>query len=715
MSGTFSESWYLVANLRAAMLPNVKIHKQFYRGNNWYVLQDPCSGRFFRLQEIAYLFISGLSVVTTIDEYWHLFVNKYPQQAPSQEDVIQLLSQLHHSSLLFYRSEADTETIFERINAQERKEHLSKLMAFMYLKVPLFDPDPLLEKTGSLLKPLFSFYAFIIWALALILGMFTVLENWGTLVSQTQGVLSPDNLFLLYVALFGIKLCHEFGHAIALKRFGGKTTTLGLMFIVLTPLPFVDASQSWSLKRDKHRAIVGFAGMYVELFLASLAAIVWANTAPGLLNSLSFNIMIIGSVSSLIFNGNPLLKFDAYYILSDLLRLPNLFKNSSSQWLYFFNKYCLGTRNALSPSFDNYEKYIYTAYGFSSYFYRLAVVFVVAVYAADLWIGLGIAMVVVSLFIWLLIPIWKLMKFLMTSGEIRNNRRQAWSVSILFFSIVIYIFAIVPFPYNVKVPGVVQSEESVQIYSDSGGVLNKLMFSSGEYVEKGDVIAVFENPDLELEMAIISHQIKEINLLVRQALDKGNADVHSLTQQMGSLVEQLNEVKFKIDSLKIVAPFSGIWVPNDLLVRVGTSFNIGDDLGYLYNNNKFKFVSVVNQEYASDIFNSQLNSVGLRVLGQSDKEIGLDKSILNPYKKYYLPAESLGWDAGGPVMSRRTEDGRVKAVEPFFEVISSINIDSGVTLYEGMTGWALFRLPPKSMFWQLRQAALQLVQQRYKI
>ncbi|WP_086479455.1 hypothetical protein [Oceanospirillum sanctuarii] len=715
MSNTFSESWFLVAQLRVAMQPGTKVHKQHFRGINWYVLQDPCSGRFFRLQEIAYRFVSSLSVNLTIEEHWQNFVERFPEQAPGQEDVIQLLSQLHHSSLLFFRSEADTETIFERVTTQERKEHLSKLMAFMYLKVPLFDPDPLLERFGNYLKPIFSFTAFFLWLLTASIGVFTVFENWPALVNQTQGVLAPDNIFLLYISMFGLKLCHEFGHAIALKRFGGKTTTLGLMFIVLTPLPYVDASQSWSLKQPRYRAVVGFAGMYVELFLASLAAVLWANTAPGIINSLAFNVMMIGSISSLLFNGNPLLKFDAYYIASDLLNLPNLFKKSSDQWLYYFNKYLLGTRDAESPAFDAYERAWYTFYGFSSYFYRLAVVFIIAIYAADLWIGLGIAMAIVSLSIWVFIPMGKLIKFLLTSNEIRHNKPRAWMMSLGLMSLVVIAIFFVPVPYNVKAPGVVQAETSVQIYSDSGGVLDSAILSSGQAVKAGDVIASFTNDDLVHEKMLISQQLNEVNLLIRQALDKGQADIHSLTQQKKFLSEQLTEIAYRLSRLSVVAPFDGIWVPNKLKSRLGSYIGLDEELGTLYDNSRFNFVAVVSQEDASDIFGYPLNSLGMKLLGQNYHELNLESTILNPYKKSFLPSGALGWEAGGPVMSTSAQDGRVKAVEPFFEVISYIDSPPDVILYEGMTGWALFRLPPRSLFWQLRQSVLQLVQQRYQI
>ena len=123
MSSTFSEGWYQVAELKVALLPSTKVHKQIYRGLVWYVLQDACSGNFFRVQEVTYRFISRLSVNKSVEQVWQEFIELYPEEAPGQEDIIQALSQLHHGNLLFYRSESDYGAILERKNKQKRQEH----------------------------------------------------------------------------------------------------------------------------------------------------------------------------------------------------------------------------------------------------------------------------------------------------------------------------------------------------------------------------------------------------------------------------------------------------------------------------------------------------------------------------------------------------------------------------------------------------------------
>lgn len=719
MASTFSEGWYQVAQLKVALIPTTKIHKQLYRGLIWYVLQDACSGKFFRVPETVYRFLSRLTVTKTIEQVWQEFIEAYPEEAPGQEEVIQVLSQLHHSNLLFYRSESDNSAILDRKNKQTRQEHLTKLMAFMYLRVPIWNPQAMLSTFARVLFPLFSKGAFLLWLIVIGFGMETVLSNWGELRDQGQGFLSPDNLILLYISLFGLKFIHEMGHAIAIKCFGGQVNTLGLMFIILTPLPYVDATQTWSLRSRWQRAIVGGAGMYVELFIAALAAMLWAKTAPGVLNSLAYNVMIIGSVSSLLFNGNPLLKFDAYYILSDITDLPNLYKKGGEQWLYYLNRWVLGTEKAESPSNNTYERVWYTIYGIASLLYRLAIVLIITLYAADLWIGLGVAMLTVSFGMWVVMPLWKLLKFLSSNGELRKNRRRAWFISggILFGLVAVISF--LPMPYNIKAPGVIQASNSSQMFTRSGGYLVDASTSSGLRVQKGDVLARFTNPELNHQYHLATQQIVEVEWRIRQALDNDQASQLALLRQQAALNEQRDELSNRLAGLAVIAPFDGIWMPAQLKNKLGTFFNQSDEVGVLYDLSSLRFSAVVTQEQASNLFDQTLSVHSeLRLSGQADTTLNIDQLQLNPFRQTILPSAALGWASGGPVMAQRDGNGNMVSQEPFFEIVvpmSDLVNQPALLALEGMTGWLLIDLQWQSIFWQARQAILQILQRRYQI
>ena len=147
-----------------------------------------------------------------------------------------------------------------------------------------------------------------------------------------------------------IKTVHEFGHSFACRRFGGEVHTMGIMFLLFTPIPYMDATASWSFRSRWQRALVGAAGMIVEVFVASLATFVWASTAPGTIHSLAYNMMFVASVSTVLFNANPLLRFDGYYILSDLLDIPNLHQRSTGLLRHFVEFMPLDTRKSINPT-----------------------------------------------------------------------------------------------------------------------------------------------------------------------------------------------------------------------------------------------------------------------------------------------------------------------------------------------------------------------------
>lgn len=712
MASTFSESWFQVARLKLALLPTVRIHKQVYRGEVWYVLQDACSDKYYRLRPQAYQFVCDLNTKQTVEETWLNFVERFPEDAPGQDEVIQLLSQLHHSNLLFYRSEADNEQIFNRFQKNRTKEHLSKLMAPLYLRIPLWNPNSFLNAGRKILTPLFSRFAFIIWLLVLFFGAKATIENMDQIWQQGQGLLSLDNLLWLYISTFVLKIFHEMGHAIVCKKYGGDVHTMGIMFIVFTPLPYIDASASWAMRNRWHRAMVGAAGMYVELFFAAIGAIVWASTAEGILNSLAFNIMIIGSVSSILFNGNPLLRFDAYYILSDMVDIPNLYQKANQQWLYYFDRFLLGTEKSESPALSNSEELWLSSYGFLSYFYRFFIMLAILIYVLDIWIGLALIMTVIMLFIWLIIPLKKLFSYLITSPRLKNNRARAWYVSSLCLVLLFGAFVSFPIPYAIKAPGVIQSLNNTPLYAASGGNLFELFVRSGEQVEQGQVLLELVDTELQQEWVIAQAQLEETHWLLRQAVLQSATDMAALEKRQAFFEQRIEELKLRQAQLVVRAPHHGIWIENQLSERLGASLSRGDALGRVINFELLRFVSVVTQEQAAELFKLKLAQGAIRFYSHGLGDIKTDQFQFIPFQRIILPSPVLGWDSGGPIMSKTNDQGQAIAHEPFFEVY--VDLPGQYAGVDGQSGILKLALSPQPLFWQVKRFIMQLLQKRFQ-
>src|SRR6185503_545443 len=123
-----------------------------------------------------------------------------------------------------------------------------------------------------------------------------------------------------------------------------------IMLLVLSPVPYVDASSAWAFQDKRKRMMVGAAGIAVELFLGSLALFVWLAVEPGAVRAVAYNVMLISGVSTLLFNGNPLLRFDGYYVLADAIEIPNLGTRANRYLGYLFQRYVLGVPDAESPA-----------------------------------------------------------------------------------------------------------------------------------------------------------------------------------------------------------------------------------------------------------------------------------------------------------------------------------------------------------------------------
>lgn len=428
---TFSESWYRVVDLRPRLRSTVQVHRQHFRGHMWHVLQDPSSNQFFRLNDAAYYFVAMLDGRRTVGEVWRICNEQLGDSAPTQGEAIQLLGQLYSSNLLQAELPPDAEGLFHRYRKRVTREVQGYLMNLLFIRVPLIDPDNFLNRWVGVFGKLFTKVSLLLWVVLMGVGLYFVIGRAGELFDGAAGILDRENLPLLYLSFVIIKIFHEFGHAFACKAFGrasgtgGEVHVMGVMFLVFTPLPYVDASSAWAFRRKWHRAVVGAAGMFVELAVAAVAAIIWANTAPGTLRAVCYNVMFIASVSSLIFNGNPLLRFDGYYILSDVLEIPNLSQRSKQYIYYLVKRYVYGVRRSHNPANTGGEKRWFVFYGIASTLYRVFVCIRILLFIADKLFIVGAVLAVAAVVAWVFVPLGKFLHYLFTSGELMRVRVRA--------------------------------------------------------------------------------------------------------------------------------------------------------------------------------------------------------------------------------------------------------------------------------------------------
>jgi putative peptide zinc metalloprotease protein len=715
-STIFSDSWFRVSGLRVALLPSVEVNTQVFRGRTWHVLQDTYTQRYFRASPEACHFIQSLRADKTVEEVWEDFVNLHPEDAPSREEVIQLLSQLHMSNLLYSLQQSDNEAIVKRYKKQKNKELLGKVASFMYLRIPLWNPDTLLNRIRPLIMLATGWGAFVIWCGILLWGALTAFEHRSELLDQSQGVLSVNNLPWLYVCLTVLKLFHEAGHAFVCKRYGGEVRTMGVMFLLFTPLPYVDASSSWGFPERWHRIYATFAGMAVEFFFAAAGTLVWANTAPGLVHSLAFNVMLIGSVSSLLFNGNPLLRFDAYYMLSDYAEIPNLYQKGQQQWRYFGDRYLLGTVSAQSKATDTKEWLWLTLYGLLSFVYLIIITLGISLFLMDQWLPLGLLVLTMTLYTRLLAPLYQLFKHL-RGGATQGNRRRAWITTASGAAALVLLLAVIPFPDAVRTQGIVKANSTSTIYLQTSGTLERLHVHHGERVRAGQLIASFTNADLASDIDITKANQSETQAQYRQALHKISNELSALQQKLTTLDARLSNLTEQQRLLEVRAEQEGEWVAPDLHERVGCWLQRGHTLGEVVDPSSFRFVAVVAQEQTDRLFRQDFNQAELRLAGQADGNVLLKQVQLIPFQSDRLPSVALGWLGGGDIAVNTNEPSGATARESFYLLQTELpNVAlHDLTVLHGLTGTLRIQTPARPLANQAYRAIQQLLQKRYAV
>ena len=712
---TFSESWHRIAEARIGLLPSVQVQKQRFGGADWYVLQDRFTQRFFRLTPQAWRFISRLSPRRTVDEAWRDALERFPEDAPSQHEVIQLLGQLHQSNLLYFRSQPDSAEIFDRYRQFKQRELYSKLLGFLYLRIPVWNPNDWLNSITPLIRACVSMPAALIWLIVVAIGGKAALENFSQIADQSQGLLALDNLVWLYLCMAGMKVLHELAHAFVCKRYGGEVHVFGVMLLVLAPLPYVDATASWAFRSRYERALVGAVGVLSELFMAAVGAIVWANTGPGLVHTLAFNVMLLGSVSSLLFNGNPLLRFDAYYVLCDLVDIPNLYQRANQQWLYFADRYLLGTRDAKTPATDRREWWWLTGYGAVSFAYRFVVIALVLEYVADQWFLLGVVFAITTLVMLVVMPLAKLFSHL-TGAAVARNRTRAIAASAAGLLIPILLLSLVPWRDAIRAPGIVESVSANAVSPGTAGRLVTLHARNGERVLAGQLIAQLGNPELEAEIRVVRHQLTESELLRNQALVSAPADVQPLERRITMLRERLAELEYRLSQLAVTARHAGTFVAPKINERLGSWLQRGEPLGEVVDLENLRFVAVVTQQQADELFAAKISGVAIRLRGQVDREIESEQFNVLPYQRQRLASAALGWMGGGSIPVRQDDQKGEMATEPFFEVrvgLDALGVD--VLTLNGLSGQMRIVLSPSPLFVQWKKWTMQQLQKRYQI
>jgi putative peptide zinc metalloprotease protein len=757
---TFHESWYRVTNLHPRLRNTVQVSRQHFRGQPWFVIQDHSNNAFFRLAEPAYRFIGLLDGKRTVGEAWTLTSEQLGDDAPTQGEAIQLLGQLYTSNLLMAEVPADTHTLFARYKKRKQREIASYFMNIMFARLPLFDPDRFLNRWLPLFGWIFAPLGLAVWLALIVLAIYSIGQypSWETkIVDGRLGLLSPDNLLLLYGAFSLIKACHEMGHAISCKKFGkqsgtgGEVHIIGIMFLVFTPIPYVDASSSWALTNKWHRAIVGAAGMWVELAIASIAAVVWTHTAEATVwHNFAYNIMFVAGFSTIAFNANPLLRYDGYYILSDLLEIPNLAQRGKEYIYYLVKRYIWNVRFARNPAHSPSEKVWLFLYANASFVMRIFVTLSIMFYLTSVLNGvliiLAAGMAIAGLITWAAVPTVTYIHYLLTNSELHRVRGRAIFTSLVAAAALITGLGIVDFPDRARIQGVVAPDTGKlqEIFAGgNGGVImvnpeprsSKGLDPIGArlkmpYTLAGDTLLVTEDRDLLRQRAENEVDIAKWQIQHRMHLHENNpGGAQAAAQQIASLQQVRQMINEQIDRLTVKAPFSGVFIAPDLDKRRAAYVKHSDNLAIVADLHNLVIRAAVDNSLASTLHQEGKTHVEIRVEGRPDVLLTGDIVQFLPAGSQDLPSPALSLQVGGGFNTAPDDKRGTKTTENFFEVrVGNLKLVSApdkieelfkgspdVPLLPGQRAVVRFDLPAKPLAMQAWKKIRQVFQQRFQM
>ena len=709
----FSESWHRVAAQKIRLRPSVRVRKQFFRGELWYVANDLYGDQFFRFRPEAWDFIARLDGTQTADEVWEQCIDARGDVAPGQTEAIQILSSLYQSNLIVSDFPADVAQLFERQKKRQAREWKARLFGIFFLRIPLFDPDAFLTRTMPYMRPLFSLPGAIAWLLLVGSAIGVVVSNWEQLFSGRQGVLDPANLPLLLIAFVLAKLLHEFGHGYAVKRFGGEVHVMGITFLVFTPIPYVDATAAWAFRERWKRIFVGASGMWIELLLAAIATFVWASTGPGLLNAWCYNLMVVASVSTILFNINPLLKFDGYYILSDLTDSPNLQPRGMKQLAHWVEIYAFGGKHSQSPASSRADAVWLAGFGVASWLFRVYITYIIIMFVADRYLGLGFLAAVLTVIGLIVVPIYKGLKYLFTESRIERVRTRAYAVTAGTLFVLFILLAVVPAPRHFRAPGVVFAEDAAFLTVRGSGVVESTGVI-GEKVEEGQLLIRLANPELAMQRKRLEAEADELASMERVQLAREGIGADVLRQRKAALELRIARLKEEEDAMEILAPAEGAYASIQPAENFQRWLSRGETIGEIVPEGDWLFYAIVPQKHSNLLFDQELRAATIRFPGSAAEEVLPTEWRMVPGQQEYLPSPALGWRAFGPVQVRDDDPDGVRTVEPFFLVVSKVPDSSGV-LHHGRVGVARFRVKNESYAFQWYRTLRQVVQKRFML
>lgn len=553
--------------------PDLEVHRDRFLGREQVVLKDPIALRYYRFEEEEYAILVMLDGGASLEQIQSEFERRFQPQKITLRELERFLGRAFRDSLIVSDAPGQGRQLQIRHDQRARAARRNALANVLCIRFKGVNPDRLLDGMNQWFGWFFSPVAFAVCLLLAISALLLLATEFGTFREKLPAFhdfFAKGNWIWLAVALGVTKILHEAGHGLACKRFGGQCHEMGVMLLVLTPCLYCNVSDAWTVPGKWRRAAIAGAGMYVELVLASICTSLWWLSEPGLLNYLCLNVMFVCSVSTVVFNANPLLRYDGYYILSDLVEIPNLRQKSYRVLQRALMRWLLGLPHVPDRFLPRRRRVLLGVYAVASTAYRWIVV------ASILWFlyrvfepyglkSIGLLLICAAFYGLLVRPIWQLGAFLWQPGTLDKVKKPRLAIGVGVICLTAFGVATVPFPHYVHCSVTIQLREAASVYVDTEGTLEQIHIQPGNHVQKGQPVVTLENLDVQLSVERLIAERNQLSAKVDSLQNRnlrGDAsaalEIEPTREALEAVKESLERRRSDAEKLRLVAPVDGI-------------------------------------------------------------------------------------------------------------------------------------------------------------
>ncbi len=688
MSGSlFSQHWFRVSELHPQLRSHVQLERHCYRSDIWYVVKDPISDRVHRVNSAAYHFVGRLDGRFSVQEIWDTCIAQLGDDAPTQDEVIELLSILGSAELIQSEASPDLKQLFNKKDQRHKALTRQRLNPLAF-KVALGNPTKILDifapLFGIFLRPVMGFF----WLIAMAVTLLYVGSSWQELTIYAKMNLPKTSmLMLMWVAYPLAKALHELSHGLAVKVWGGDVKEYGVTILALFPIPYVDASAASGFRSKWQRVCVSLIGLIVELTIAAAAFAFWSQASDGLFREFCFALMMTCAVSSLLVNGNPLVKFDAYYALADLLESPGLAQRSVALLKFIGKRSILGMKAEVKPAMASGEQPWLFAYGVSSSLYRVVTCSVMVVWLSSYSFALAIIFSIWALMELAIKPVLSLVKFLFQRQNAIGNRSRAIAGVLCVSLALVGFIGWVPLPHATQSEGIVWAPEESRIRVQTDGFVAKVLGKDQATVAVGDPILQLQDPVLTADFARAQSRMDGLQAAFQLALSKGSSESVALQDDIDRVSQEIARLQERIDHLLVRAQVAGKLSIAHAADLPGSYFAKGTLVGHIINPSNTVVRAVLNQ---SDIglVRDRIEAVSVRL---AEKDLGITAAQVvsqTPASTRELPSAALGEKGGGGFSTDPSDDKGLRLQAPVFVI--DVQLQDLPLLRLGGRAWVRF-------------------------